>query len=135
MQSANFTAASDVTTKLIDVCNENSANKPQILYNRKFQSYRGGQRGNNGNYRNNNRNNFGRGNYGNNGSNRNANGNNGGNNYNNANSGGNGYNNGGRGNNHYRGSNQRGNGRNVRYAENSQVPQMSLGGNSTTSSQ
>jgi len=126
MQSADFKSTVEVSTKFVNACTEVSANKPQILYNRKFNSNRGNQRGHRGNYRNFNRNNAGRNNYGNNNSNQN-------NGYNNNN--GNYNNHSGQRSNNYRGSNQRGNNRNIRYAENSQPPQMILGANSTTSSQ
>lgn len=123
-QSADFKSVVEVGAKFINANNEMAINRPQILYNKRFGYQRGNNRGQrSNNYRGYGRNNQGRGN---------SNGYNNG--YNNQGSSNNFANYGNRNNYSQRG-NQRAQGRNVRYAENSQAPQMTLGVNSSTSSQ
>lgn len=119
IQSADFKEVSDVAAKFVNISNDLAANKAQVFYN-KYSNQRKGRSRNN--FRGNNRNSYNNGR------------NNNGGNYNNGN-----YNNNingqrGQNNNHSRGS-RRGDGRNVRFAENSQAPQMTLGANPSTSTQ
>ncbi len=111
-QSADFKSINDVSTKYLSVATEQAASRAQVLSYRKFN-----RRGNKGRYRGNhnyNSNNSNRGNYQNNSFRGNR----------------------GRGNQRGRGNNRGGSNQNqsVRYTENYQYPQLTLGGESSTSS-